>query len=268
MEPGLVSETQGLLCGRFGRAIRHLEEIDSTNLEALRWAADEASPAPDGAVVVADLQSEGRGRWGRTWVAGPASSLMFSLVLRPSLPPDRLELLTTLMGVATAEAVAEVTGLKTGLKWPNDVVVNGRKLAGILVESQSRGGRIETVVAGVGINLDLSGVDLPEEVAARATSIAELGVAVPGRPQLLAAILSWAEPLYDNLWTDAGPPEVVALAGARSVVLGAEVTLRLSDGRTSTGVARRLLADGSLVVAFPDGERPVRSGEIVNLREA
>lgn len=267
MEPGLVSETQRLLSGRFGRAIRHLTEIDSTNSEALRWATDPVAPAPDGAVVIADAQTAGRGRWGRTWVSGAHTSLMFSLILRPSLPADRLELLTTLMGVATVEAIVEAAGVEAGLKWPNDVVAGGRKLAGILVESQSRAGRIETMVAGVGINLDLRDANLPDEIAERATSIAELEVMVPDRAVLLAAILSWAEPLYDNLWTDAGPAEVVALASARSVVLGAEVTLLLPDGGTSTGLARRLAADGSLVVDLPGGERRVRSGEVVSLRE-
>lgn len=268
VEPDLVSETQALLCGRFGRAIRHLPETDSTNSEALRWLADESGPAPDGAVVVADAQTAGRGRWGRTWVAGTDTSLMFSLVLRPSLPPERLELLTTLIGVATVEAVRELTGIDALLKWPNDVVIGDRKLAGILVESQSRSGRIETVIAGVGVNLDLGGVELPDDVAARAVSLSEVSSEVPSRPRLLASILSWAEPLYDNLWTDAGPPEIMALASKRSAVLGAEVSLRLPDGSEFVGTANRLLADGSLVVSSGDEERSVRSGEISSLRHA
>lgn len=266
MTSELASELRPLLCGTFGAPLRHLDEVDSTNSEALRWATT-ATPAPEGAVVIADFQTAGRGRWGREWLGAPGGSLMVSVVLRPKLPADRLDLLTTTVGVATVEAIRETTGADALLKWPNDVVVDGRKLAGILVESHSSKGAVEVAIAGIGVNLDLSGAPLPDDIARRAVSVAELTPgSAPSRAQVLAAILSWLEPLYASLATDTGAEEVVRLATEHSAILGREVELRFADDTTRTGTARRVLADGSLEVEFPEGLEAVRAGEITRTK--
>lgn len=243
-----------LLCGRFGTPFRHLSEIDSTNSEALRWAVGDG--VSEGALVVADTQSAGRGRWGRSWFGSADGSLMFSLVLRP--PAAALDLLTTTVGVATVEAVRELGVADAGLKWPNDVVVGGRKLAGILVESQSSGTDV-IAIAGVGLNLDLEHLELPDDVAGRSTSLVGEGVSAE-RARVLAAVLSWFEPLYDSLATPEGRSRVVSLASERSVLLGREVTLTTADGAATSGVAEAITPDGALRLAgHPE---PFRAGEV------
>jgi BirA family biotin operon repressor/biotin-[acetyl-CoA-carboxylase] ligase len=263
-----------LLCGRFGTPLRHLENIDSTNAEALRWAAE---GAPEGAVVVADDQSAGRGRWGRTWESTAGSSLLCSLVLRPQLPPEGIDLVTTMIGVATVEALREVARIEARLKWPNDVLVEDRKLAGILVESQSAPAVSDkarlpddagVAVAGIGVNLDLRDAFLIPEVAARAVSLAELVAEPPHRVEVLGALLSWIEPLYGSLAGESGRSALVARASELSAVLGADVSVRFVDGSNATGTARRIMPDGSLEIDLPGGPKSLRTGEIEFLRRA
>lgn len=267
MTSPLVDALQPMLTGRFGRAIRHFEVVDSTSSEALRWVADEADPAPDGALVLADLQTEGRGRWGREWFGEPGSSLMFSLVLRPMLPADRIDLITTVAGVAVTEAVREA-GADASLKWPNDVIVRERKLAGVLAESRTRADRVEAVVLGIGVNLSIEGSAAPEEIARRAVGLAE-AAPDPIEPHvLLARILARLERYYDALWTDAGPGEIVTLAEKRSSIVGREVVVTFPDGSKQEGRAIRIAHDGSLELDLQGERRSVRSGEITTVRPA
>ncbi|MGH2735756.1 MAG: biotin--[acetyl-CoA-carboxylase] ligase [Actinomycetota bacterium] len=250
------------LTGGFGAPRRVYDEIDSTNSEALRWAAEEG--ASEGALVVADHQTAGRGRWGRSWLSIPGRAVMFSLVLRPD-PGPAVQLLTTAVGVAVAEAVESLTGVQTSLKWPNDVTVGSRKLGGILVETRLTGSSVDAAVAGAGINLYAP----PEELAAtRATSLAaELGEragALPARAELLGAVIGAIERVYGLLPGRA--EEVVQMARARSDVLGAEVMVRYGDGRTVEGRAEDLLEDGALAVRVGDEIVRVGTGEIERLR--
>jgi BirA family transcriptional regulator, biotin operon repressor / biotin---[acetyl-CoA-carboxylase] ligase len=172
-----------LLRGRFGRPYRFERECHSTQRLL--------DGRPEGAVAAADYQTDGRGRLGRSWEAPPGSSPLFSLVLTPRVPPERLPELTPLAGRAVADAVTALTGLGTTLKAPNDVLAAGRKLAGILGEAAE--GR---VVLGIGVNLRQRQVDLPERPEFPATSLALEGVAVD-RGALLAEILVRLESAYD-----------------------------------------------------------------------
>ncbi len=244
-----------------GDPFRYLEETGSTNDEALAWAAD---GAPEGALVVADHQRAGRGRRGRTWHAPPGSALLFSLVLRPELSPDALGLLTTALGVAGAEA-ARSLGLDALVKWPNDVTVNGRKLAGVLVESRMSGTRIEAV-AGMGFNVSLAAGDLPDEVAGGATSLSmELGEAPP-RHMVLDLVLDALAPLHLSIVSEEGAADLIVRAGRLSAVLGSSVNVRMADGRVVSGRAERLTRTGALVIATGDGEIDVSAGEIEQVR--
>lgn len=246
--------------GDFGRPLHALAVTGSTNLDAL----DRAELGdPEGTVVVADHQRAGRGRWGREWIGKPGGSLMFSLVLRPEGSPA---LITTALGVAVAQAIEALTELSCGIKWPNDVLIEGRKVAGILVESRGGAGEPHALVAGVGVNLDLDPAELPEELRGTATSIGAALTArgerfTPSREQLLAGILTAFEARYP---VDA--PEVLSEAAARSTVLGNEVTIRLPDDRMLTGTATRLLDDGSLELSTDDGTVALASGEVAALR--
>jgi BirA family biotin operon repressor/biotin-[acetyl-CoA-carboxylase] ligase len=258
------------LTGRFGRYRRVYDSIDSTNLDALRWAAEEG--AAEGSLVVSDEQTAGRGRWGRSWVAAPGSALMFSVVLRLRDSIDA-GLLTTAAGLAVADGIQSASGLPTMLKWPNDVLVGGRKVAGILVEARTGGSAGDAtgnaVVVGAGINLHWRRDEIPAELAASATSIAAevesgRGGRVPPRAELLAAVLKKLENLYGYL-TAKGSDEIVQAAAGRSAVIGERVTVRFADGTGAEGLATGLAPNGGLIL---DEKRVITAGQIERLRPA
>jgi len=180
------------LRGRFGEEYAYVESTPSTQLLLGPGAAE-------GAVAVADEQTAGRGRLGRRWLAPAGTSLLCSIQLRPQVSPERLPELTGIAARACAEAIAAVTGLEPELKFPNDLLVDGRKVAGILAEA--REGR---VVLGVGINVNVPESDLPREVDRPATSLlAETGREVD-RAELLVELLERLERRY-KAWSDQGP---------------------------------------------------------------
>lgn len=192
---------------------------------------------------------------------------MFSLVLRPRIPIERLGLVTTALGVACAQGIARSTGLDVRLKWPNDVIVEGRKLAGVLVESRIAGGGLDAAVGGAGVNVAYEPEEFPPDIAARATSIViEMRRAglqrSPSRPRLLAAILASFDALYPAL----DETSILAEATLRSDVLGERVTVRFADGRTQEGTALRLTTNGALEIETDEGVTAIDSGEIETLR--
>lgn len=255
--------------GRFGRPFRFFESTDSTNERALEWLAE---GAPEGALVAADQQTSGRGRRDRRWLADPGEGLLFSLVLRPTSRPA-LELLTTSLGVAVAEVVETLFALDARIKWPNDVTVGSKKIAGILVETRSGGDAAGGCVAGIGINVRTDVNRLPAEVASRATSIlAALGPRAAHtsmeRHLLLGAFLARFEEVYDALDDEGGRTDVVSRAALRSEVLGRSVLVRLADGGRVEGPATGLGASGELHVQTGSGEVSLRAGEVERLREA
>jgi BirA family biotin operon repressor/biotin-[acetyl-CoA-carboxylase] ligase len=243
----------------FGEPLRHFETIDSTNTEALRWIKENPS-APEGAVVVAEHQSAGRGRWGREWLSEPGRSLMFTVVLRPRFGVERSGLLTIAAGVACAEGLARRTGLPMSLKWPNDVMVEGRKVAGILAESQLSGSALETAVVGMGINFEWPSDDLPEEIVARATSLSLATAAadgpLPGRDEVLRSILQEFEMLYGLIGDAEGERMILERATQRSELIGRNIEVRYPDDRILYGVARGIRPSGQLEVES-DGETVV-----------
>ena len=186
LAPGVV---EPLLSGRFGRPYRYVESCPST-----QRLLDEDNE--EGAVAVAEEQTEGRGRLGRTWHAPPRSSVLVSVLLRPAVEPARLPELSLVAGRAVAEAIRG-TGVEPSVKFPNDVLVDGRKVAGILAEASD--GR---VVLGIGVNVNQTDDDLPSETGTRPTSLRlETGAPVD-RARLLAAILERLERAYDEWVTE------------------------------------------------------------------
>jgi BirA family biotin operon repressor/biotin-[acetyl-CoA-carboxylase] ligase len=178
------------LRGRFGSPFTYVERCASTQRLL--------DGAPEGAVAATDEQTEGRGRLGRTWQAPAGTSLLFSVVLAPSVPPARMPELSVVAGAAVAEAIESETGMHAAIKHPNDVLVEGRKVAGILAEASD--GR---VVLGIGVNVSQAQAQLPESVQTPATSLALEGATVD-RVELLAAILERLEEHYDRWVISAG----------------------------------------------------------------
>jgi BirA family biotin operon repressor/biotin-[acetyl-CoA-carboxylase] ligase len=175
--------------GRFGRPYTYVERCASTQRLL--------DGAPEGAVAVTDEQTEGRGRLGRSWHAPAGTSLLFSILLVPAVPPERLAELSLVAGEAVAAAIAAETGLAPTLKHPNDVLIGGLKVAGLLAEAAE--GR---VVLGIGINVSQTVAELPPGVAA--TSLRLAGASEVDRGRLLAAVLERLEPRYDGWVSDAG----------------------------------------------------------------
>jgi len=179
-----------LLRGRFGRDYRYVERTPSTQ----RLLDD----AREGAVAVAEEQTEGRGRLGRSWHARPGTSVLVSLLLEPRVASERLPELTPLAGQACAGAIAAVTGLAPTIKPPNDVLVDGRKVAGILAEA--RDGR---VVLGIGINVNVAADEVPLETETPAGSLSLAAGREVSRAELLAELLLQLEERYDR-WASSG----------------------------------------------------------------
>ena len=256
-----AARIEAALRGRWGRPLRFFEEIASTNSEALEWAEE---GAPEGAAVVADHQSAGRGRQGRTWLSEPGAILPMSVVLRPRLAPDRFGLLSAAAGVAAAEALEHVSGMDCRLKWPNDVTISGRKVAGVLLESRMSRAGAPAVVCGIGINVRWT--KLPEALGGRATSLSLEGAAV-NRAELAASLLHALEATCDRLEEPNRAAEVISGATALSEVLGRDVKARVG-GVLVSGVASELTAAGGLVVDTAEGRCILDAGEIERLRPA
>ncbi|MDX1548511.1 MAG: biotin--[acetyl-CoA-carboxylase] ligase [Rhodothermales bacterium] len=241
---------------RFGRWRRGFEVIGSTNTEAMRWAMEGAH---EGSLVLAEQQTAGRGRHGRTWQAAAGRNLTFSLVLRPPLAPARLGLLTLAASLAVAESVeAVVVPVPVRIKWPNDVLIEGRKCCGMLLES-SLAGSTPTVVLGIGLNVNQEHFAPPLD--ARATSLRlAAGRPVPRAP-LLADLLQRLEHHYDRLAHDADA--VRHTYQDRLDGLGQPIVLRLS---AQHGLVRGRLAGvsrtGALRLDTPDGPRTFHAGDV------
>jgi BirA family biotin operon repressor/biotin-[acetyl-CoA-carboxylase] ligase len=241
------------------RPFRFVEVTGSTNSDALEWAAE---GAPEGAVVVAEQQTAGRGRWGRSWSSQPGRALMFSIVLRPRVGLDRVGLITTALGVGCIEGIERSTGLHARLKWPNDVTVGGRKLAGILVESRVTADGIEAAVGGVGLNVAYRRRDFPKEISERATSLAMESKTDPSRPHILGAILD----SFFAVYPVSDQRELLLRATELSEVLDRVVRVRFADGRSIEGRALRLASGGALEIEGPAGIVTIESGEVETLR--
>ena len=182
----------GLYTAIVGRSVRFYQSTPSTMDDAAQWARDGAE---EGAVVVAETQTASRGRQGRRWVSD-AGNLYFSVLFRPDAAA--LPLLSPLAGVAVARAVRRVAGLYPTIKWPNDIIIDGRKVAGILAESALSGSRIDYAIVGVGVNIALD-VSADPEIAGTAASLNQLAGAEVDRAELLRRILQYMDALYLDL---------------------------------------------------------------------
>lgn len=261
----LLDASRGAL-GPFARDGRVLAVTTSTNDEALRWAAD---GAPDGAWVVAAQQTAGRGRRGRVWASPPGAGLYLSVVVRPrSAAPaadPAMRLLTVMAGVATVEALADATGVRATLKWPNDVTIDGgaapsRKLAGILAEGPLAGSRLSAVVVGIGVNLRPSAY--PQEVAARAVALETLAGRAVDADGLLVAILAALHRRREALReaSDAAALLDAWRAWSPSAV-GARIRWQ-QQGRSREGITDGVDDTGALRVKTTAGEARLVAGEV------
>jgi BirA family transcriptional regulator, biotin operon repressor / biotin---[acetyl-CoA-carboxylase] ligase len=244
--------------GSFWRSVQVLGTVGSTNAVL---AAEAAEGAPEGTVLVAEHQEAGRGRLDRVWVSPPRAGLTVSVLLRPDVPASRRSWLPLMTGVALAEAVRRVTGVRAALKWPNDLLAaRGGKLAGILAEASDG-----AVVVGVGLNVSTTADELP----GGGTSLLLAGASSLDREALLAGYLRTLAERYRR-WTERlGDPVGSGLARdylAWSATVGTPVAVTLPDGSVLEGVAEAVDWDGRLVVATDAGPVELASGDVRHVR--
>ena len=247
---------------------RHLKEVDSTNEEALRWGREDA---PHGAFVTADSQTAGRGRRGRSWSSPPGSGLYLSVILRPegedNLTGNHLMLETVpqlnfVACLATARTVHELTGHSCHTKWPNDVLLNHRKIAGVLSEVEMRDGILDFVVVGVGLNINQSAEELPERPLYPASS---LWLETRHKWPVEAVLQGWMHDwwvyyhrLMDRQWNHLRDE-----FWRRCAQRGQSVTIQQENCLLS-GIAHSLDKDGALLLETQNGQQRILAGDILS----
>lgn len=237
--------------------ILYRKEIDSTNLEAARLA----DTLPHGAVIMAEIQTAGKGRRGRSWVSNSGENLYFSMLLKPDFCPDKAPMLTLVMALAAAEAIeSEYPDSKPQIKWPNDIVLNGKKICGILTEMQLEGSKIKHVIIGVGINVNQ--MEFSDENLTYATSLCKETSVKKDKRQLLEAVIRHFEQWYAVFEKEGNLQSFIEPYQERLTNLGKEVRV-LDPKGAYQGTALGIDPYGELIVCKEDGSQiKVYAGEV------
>lgn len=246
---------QGLNTLVVGNKIFVFEKIDSTNACA-RTLGD--VDTPEGAVVIADFQTNGRGRQGRIWVSEPHSNLLFSVLLRPTVKIELAGLLTLYASTAVARAIEQCIGEPVECKWPNDLLLHGKKFCGILLENSFHQSDLGYAVIGVGINVNQQA--LPPEIAERSTSLARETGKEYDRKKIFQAVLTE----MDGLYKSAGKGDfsrIVTEWTKRCLMFGKSVKVQ-QDDQVLEGTALRLNHDGGLIISASGREQIVYAGDV------
>lgn len=260
-----VDAIRGFLSAPAAWAVHVVERVASTNTVALEWAA---AGAPAGTALLAESQTAGRGRGGRAWRTPDGTSLALSVILRPTIAPDRLPWIGIAAAVATVEAILDVAGVACRVKWPNDILIGARKVAGILAERRAEAGGTETpaVVIGVGVNVNNRAAALPADVRDAAISLLDATGRATDRNRLAAALLDRLAWRVGELGD--GRDELARRWTAASATLGQHLAVTTPGGLIE-GADEGLDPSGSLLLRQPDGRRvAVHSGEVLLCRTA
>lgn len=242
-----------------GKKIYHYDKTGSTNIDAKRLAEE---GAPHGTTVVAEQQNQGRGRRGREWESPAGTAVYMSIVMKPDFAPDKASMLTLVMALSVAEAITELTGLEAVIKWPNDIVVNKKKVCGILTEMSAELDYIHYVVIGVGINANNSLSEFTEELRKTATSLKiESGKSV-SRAAMVERVLFYFEKNYDIFVRKLDLSELQEAYQKHLINLNADVKVLDPKGEYN-GIARGINTTGELLVEKEDGTiEAVYAGEV------
>jgi len=260
----------GLNTSIVGREVLYLDSLDSTNNYARKLAEEGCN---DGMSVIAKQQTSGRGRLGRSWESPSDKGIYMSTVLRPPLAPSETPIFTLAAAVAVVSAIRGTTGVKAGIKWPNDIIIEGRKVCGILLEMSSEADQVNYIVMGIGINYSQNEEDFPEELRSKATSLKmATGVLKDSTENVAAGLyfsrLSVVRSILRELDTviqmvlSYNNTKLLDLWRENSGTLGREVSFRLKDVEYR-GTAVDITTDGKLSVDCSDGvRRDLLSGEV------
>lgn len=254
-KPDRLSESElpsRLQTSSFGRNLTVLDDVDSTQNIAKKLAED---GAPEGTLVLAEQQTSGKGRMGRSWISPYGKGIWMSMVLRPQVPIHFAPQLTLLTAVALCRSLMRVTGLTIGIKWPNDLQIEGKKISGILLESAAEDERLRYVIAGIGISANLEQTDYPNELLAKTTSLRIAADRPFDRMEIISDFLLEWEQLY-HLYQTAGFGAIGPLWEALSSSLGRPAVLITPQG-VIEGVPVGLADSGAIIVEQANGERAV-----------
>lgn len=262
-DQGFPAALSSQLSTRFlGRPLHFFDSIDSTNTYASRLARDGAA---EGTAVIADTQTGGKGRLGRSWVSPPGVNLYLSVILRPSKSAASAPQLSLLAAVAVAETIAQHIQLSPAIKWPNDVLVSGKKVCGILTEMQTKACGLQAVILGIGVNINASLSVFPEELQAKAASLLVVNGQLIDRVAFTAHLLTRLEKLY-VLWLEEGFPVVrSAWEGYAADLLGKPIMIAAPEG-TISGTALGIDHDGALLVQLVQEGQEEQGGQPGDIR--
>ena len=245
-----------------GRKLYYLESTGSTNTDAKRLAEE---GEPHGTTIVANMQTAGKGRRGRTWQSPAGANTYFTILLKPDFSPDKASMLTLVMALSVAEAIEEITGLKADIKWPNDIVVHKKKVVGMLTEMSTTPemDEIQYVVIGVGTNVNYdSPENFPEELRPTATSLRMEAGHLINRAALTERMLAWFEVNYEKFEETLDLSRLMDSYEKHLINVGAQVRV-LDPAGEYTGISRGINAVGELLVEKENGETiNVYAGEV------
>ncbi|NTV27824.1 MAG: biotin--[acetyl-CoA-carboxylase] ligase [Methanothrix sp.] len=244
----------GLETKWLGRDLRCFQEISSTN----ELAKEVARNSENGTVILAMIQTEGRGRLSRPW-ASPPGGIWMSLILKPKMPLSQVHQINMAVSVAVSKSIQNLYGLDAGIKWPNDILINERKVCGILMEVSAQVDRLDYAVVGLGINANVDVSGFPEEW--KSTSIGHQLGGVISRAELIQKILLEVEAAYERM----NSTEIYEEWRRRSITLGRHVRITSMTGDL-IGVAEDLLKDGALCLKTKEGRKHVLAGDCIHLR--
>ncbi len=243
-----------------GKRIHHFFKVDSTNAVAMNLGARDE---PHGAIVLAEEQTAGRGRVGRNWYSEKSTGIYVSVLLRPEISPVQAPMITLLAGLAIHEAVRETTGLQADIRWPNDLLLQGKKFCGILTEMNAEPDRIHFVVVGIGV--DVNHTKMPEELAHIAASLRMLTGKTYSRLELLARLLRSLDRYY-NQFLGQGPQSIIERWCASSSYCDGKRVKVVAPTETYTGRTAGLDASGHLRIVTDDGRvQTVLSGDVMEI---
>ena len=254
IEPEIV---KGLQTKLVGREIICYDAVDSTNIVLKELARQGAE---NGTVVVADTQGTGRGRMKRAFFSPPGKGIWVSILLRPDFLPQEAPKCTLMAAVAVAQAM-EKFGLRAAIKWPNDILHDGRKLVGILTEMSAEMDRVNYIVIGIGINVNIAEEDFPEELRPIATSLMQMKGEPLSRVAFLQELLRELDVLYADVQR-AGFAPVLAAWKKYAVTLGQQVRVLGPGGETFEGTAADIDTEGALLIDTEEGQRRVLAGDV------
>ena len=246
-----------------GKEIYFLKSVESTNDKAIEIGKKREDSA--GIVVVADTQTKGKGRLGREWISPPGVNLYFSMILKPDFPPSEAPFITLASAVAVASVLRTWKGIPAEIKWPNDIMVKGKKVGGILTEMKTSGKELDLLVVGIGLNVNMALDDLPEDIRSATTTLEIEKGAPSDRVGLLGGMLAGLDNAYKNL-----------LNGNKRALINGWLSLNCTIGnrimvkdrdRTITGVAENIGQNGELIIKLESGgTEVVNAGDVTILK--